>query len=116
MNLHISTSHRLNSRFTNFVPFAPVSKAPYEMQLELMESANLKKASYLRIERSYHVHESGLMGMPERSSNRKYRAHMRVVLEGKTGMEGLAGVLRWREEMRRMVERGEDVELKGPVD
>jgi hypothetical protein len=92
------------------VPFAPVLKTPYEMQLELIGGAKFKKASYLRIERSYHVHENGLMEMPERISNRKYGAHMRVVLEGETGMEGLAGVLRWRRDMRRMVERGENVD------
>jgi hypothetical protein len=45
MNLPLSTSHRLNSRFMNFVPFAPVAKGAYAMQLEVLDGAKFKYES-----------------------------------------------------------------------
>jgi hypothetical protein len=106
--LNISSSHRLNSRFTNFVPFAPLAKAPYAMQLVLLDGAKMRYESYLRIERAYFIHESGLVELLERISARKNGRHLRVDVEGETGIEKLCQVLEKREELVRTVEKGED--------
>lgn len=84
------------------------------MQLELAGDMKFKKASYLRIEREYFVHEAGLMEMPEEISREKVGAHLRVRGDGEMGMEGLMGVLAVRKRLGRLVERGEDIEVRGP--
>jgi hypothetical protein len=78
------------------------------MQLALLDSAKIHYESYLRIERAYFVHQSGLMELPEHISARKHGRHLRVVGEGEMGIEKLLEVLEKREVLVGKVERGDD--------
>jgi hypothetical protein len=85
MNLPLSTSHRLNSPLHEFVPFAPVAKGAYAMQ---WGEVQVRVESYLRVEWAYYLHEAGMMEAVEKISRKKAEAHLRVRLDGDTGMGG----------------------------
>ena len=85
MDLAISKHAPLNSRYANFIPFAPVEKGHFAMQLRLQNEMKFRgmRKSYLRIESEYWIHECGLMEMPDRKTG----VHFRMDLEGRGGVE-----------------------------
>lgn len=92
----------------NFVPFVPVAKEAFAMQLELKEGAKFWKDSYLRFERAFYMRESGLMEYPENLRGKRLGKHLRVRDEGQTGMEALFGVLVERGRLEEIVAKGGD--------
>lgn len=94
----------------NFVPFMPLAKEAFAMQLELEDGARFwnRKDGYLRIERAFYMHESGLMEQPQILPGKKVGKHLRVKDEGETGMEALFGVLEERGKLENLVASGGD--------
>ena len=103
MDLRISASHRLNSKFMNFIPFAPLPTDSYMTRLVLQEGAKFWKESYLRIDRECYMHEGGLIEAREKLSGKKVGGHLRVSVEGEGGIERLMGALEKRGEVERRV-------------